>query len=309
LREAEARQAPLEETEAAARAAMSLSERHNAQSQLALSRATEALERLQGRIEEDFGLVDFEFEEEVSGQSPLPLGEAMVLRLPIVSEIGPEVEDNLKRIRIQIRRMGAINPEATREFREVSERHTFMVAQVADLEQAEKDIQQIIGELDEMMERDFHHTFEKVAAEFKVIFTRLFGGGAARLVLTEADDVNEEGIDIEARLPGKRTQRLAMLSGGERSLTASALVFALIKAAPTPFCVMDEVDAALDESNVARLRELLRELSEQTQFVVITHNRSTVQAAETIYGITLGRDSTSQSISLKLDEVDGRYSD
>ena len=116
------------------------------------------------------------------------------------------------------------------------------------------------------------------------------------------------GIDIEARLPGKRTQELALLSGGERSLTAAALVFSLMKASPTPFCVMDEVDAMLDEANVGRFSQVLEELSQDTQFVVITHNRHTVQAADVIYGITMGRDTTSQTISLKLEEVDERYS-
>ena len=109
--------------------------------------------------------------------------------------------------------------------------------------------------------------------------------------------------DIEARLPGRRTQGLSLLSGGERSLTATALVFALLKVSPTPFCVLDEVDAMLDEVNVGRFRELLSELSEHTQFVIVTHNRNTVQAADIIYGVTMGRDSVSQVLSLKLDEV------
>jgi chromosome segregation protein len=147
-----------------------------------------------------------------------------------------------------------------------------------------------------------------VAAEFRVIFSRLFNGGSARLLLIEGEDISQTGIDIEARLPGKRAQRLALLSGGERSLTATALVFALLKASPTPFCVMDEVDAMLDEANVGRFTELLKELSKDTQFVLITHNRNTVQAAQVIYGITMGRDTASQIISLKLDEVDERFS-
>jgi chromosome segregation protein len=123
------------------------------------------------------------------------------------------------------------------------------------------------------------------------------------LVLTDPNNLTETGIDIEARLPGKREQGLALLSGGERSLTAIALVFALLKVSPTPVCVMDEVDAMLDEANVGRFRDLLVELSQDTQFVIITHNRNTVQAADVIYGITMGRDSASQMISLKLDDV------
>ncbi|MCH7662792.1 MAG: chromosome segregation protein SMC, partial [Chloroflexi bacterium] len=124
---------------------------------------------------------------------------------------------------------------------------------------------------------------------------------------TDADNFSDTGVEIEARLPGKRPQRLALLSGGERSLTATALVFALLKASATPFCVMDEVDAMLDEANVGRFTELLSEFSQQTQFVLITHNRNTVQAADIIYGVTMGRDTVSQVISLKLDDVDERY--
>jgi chromosome segregation protein len=127
------------------------------------------------------------------------------------------------------------------------------------------------------------------------------------LVLTDPENLSDTGIDIEARLPGRREQGLSLLSGGERSLTAIALVFALLKVSPTPVCVMDEVDAMLDEANVGRFRDLLTELSADTQFVIITHNRNTVQAADVIYGVTMGRDSTSQVISLKLDEISDEY--
>jgi chromosome segregation protein len=124
------------------------------------------------------------------------------------------------------------------------------------------------------------------------------------LILTDPNDLTNTGIDIEARLPGRREQGLSLLSGGERSLTAVALVFSLLRVSPTPFCVLDEVDAMLDEANVGRFRELLRELSETTQFIIITHNRATVQVADIIYGVTMGRDSTSQILSLKVDELE-----
>jgi chromosome segregation protein len=155
--------------------------------------------------------------------------------------------------------------------------------------------------------REFQRTFEAVAEQFHLIFHRLFGGGAARLVLTDPENLTETGIDIEARLPGRREQGLSLLSGGERSLTAIALVFSLLKVSPTPVCVMDEVDAMLDEANVGRFRDLLQELSKETQFIIITHNRNTVQAADVIYGVTMGRDSASQIISLKLDEISEEY--
>jgi chromosome segregation protein len=200
--------------------------------------------------------------------------------------------------------MGPVNPEAQAEFMEVSERFEFLTAQVADLNRAEADVREVIAELEEMMQREFLRTFDSVAEEFSQIFSRLFGGGSARLVLTDPDDLTLTGIDIEARLPGRREQGLSLLSGGERSLTAVALVFALLRVSPTPFCVLDEVDAMLDEANVGRFRGLLLELSRSTQFVIITHNRNTVQVADVIYGVTMGRDSASQLVSLKMDEVE-----
>ncbi len=302
LAELEDQQTSLQKSETAARQSLSQAEHYHAQARITLARRQEGLETLRRRVEDDFGLVAFEYAEDVSGPTPLPL-EGMVEQLPRVRQLAPEIEDNIKRQRAQLRRMGAINPEAQKEHEEVKERFQFLTEQVADLEKAERGIHEVIEELDAIMEREFVRTFDAVAAEFKQIFTRLFGGGSARLVLTNPDDLTDTGIDIEARLPGRRTQGLALLSGGERSLTATALVFSLLKISPTPFCVLDEVDAMLDEANVGRFRELLRELSQNTQFVVVTHNRNTVQAADVIYGVTMGRDTASQILSLKLDEV------
>ena len=307
LAELEAKQTKEISLEADVRSKTSLAERHYNQAQIVLARRQEALDTLRQRIETDFGLVEFEYTSDVPGPSPLPFGD-VVQRLQVVEEVSPELENELKQKRMQLRRLGSVNPDAKKEYQEVSERHEFLTTQMHDLRAAEKDIREVVAELDELMNREFRNTFEIVAEEFKHVFTKLFAGGAAKLVMTEAEDINDVGIDIEARLPGKRTQALALLSGGERSLTAAALVFALIKASPTPFCVMDEVDAMLDEANVGRFRQVLEELSDDTQFVVITHNRHTVQAADVIYGITMGRDTTSQSISLRLEEVDERYS-
>jgi len=153
------------------------------------------------------------------------------------------------------------------------------------------------------MEKEFLKTFNKVEKEFKKIFTQLFNGGEAKLIIEDEGNILDSGIDIEATLPGKRKQELALLSGGERSLTAIALIFALLKISPTPFCILDEIDAMLDESNVMRVGDLLQELSDTTQFIVITHNRNTVQLADILYGVTIGKDSVSQVISLKLDEL------
>jgi chromosome segregation protein len=272
------------------------------QIQLDVSRKQEALVNLRQRIEDDFGLVAFDYTTNVTGPVPLPF-DGLVEQLPVVTELAPDLEDNMTRQRAQLRRMGAVNPEAQQEFRSVKERHVFLTAQVEDLRKAETDLRQVIAELDELTRREFQKTFDAVAEEFHIIFHRLFDGGSARLTLTDPENLTETGIDIEARLPGRREQGLSLLSGGERSLTAIALVFALLKVSPTPFCVMDEVDAMLDEVNVGRFRDQLLELSKDTQFIIITHNRNTVQAADVIYGVTMGRDSASQIISLKLDEI------
>ena len=235
--------------------------------------------------------------------TPLPL-EGYVEKLPKIHQIADDLGETIQEKRAQLRRLGAINPEARKEYRKVKERFQFLTEQLSDLRKAEADIKEVIAELELLMEREFRKTFDAVAAKFREIFTRLFGGGEGRLVLSEPDDLSRSGVDIEARLPGRKTQGLSLLSGGERSLTAAALIFSLLKISPTPFCVLDEVDAMLDESNVARYRKLLRELSSETQFIVITHNRNTVQVADIIYGITMGEDSTSQVLSLKLEDVE-----
>lgn len=301
LAEAEAEQGALEESESEGRQRLHSAERQYTQAQVDLARRQEELEGLRRRIEDDFGLVEFEYSTDVTGPNPFPLAD-LVERLPHVAELTPDVEDLVNRRRGQVRRMGAINPEAIREYVEVKERFEFLNTQVQDLQKAEVQLREVIAELDMMMREAFQNTFSAVAEEFPKIFIRLFGGGSAKLTLTDVEDAGGQGIDITAKLPGRRPQGLALLSGGERSLTATALIFSLLKVSPTPFCVLDEVDAMLDESNVGRFRELLLELSRQTQFVIVTHNRNTVQAAQVIYGVSMGSDSASQVISLKLDE-------
>jgi chromosome segregation protein len=303
LREVESQRSELDVEEAETRLALQTAERDHAQAQIQLARKQEEVASLRRRIEDDFGLVAFEEEADVVGQEPLPF-EGIVEHLPRVETLPENVEDQVKRLRIQLRRMGPVNPEARREFQEVQERVDFLTGQVDDLRKAESQIHEVIAELDVLMEREFRKTFDAVAIAFKEAFTRLFGGGSARLSLTDPEDLTQSGIDIEAKLPGRRMQSLAMLSGGERSLTASALVFALLKVSPTPFCVLDEVDAMLDESNVTRFVDMLSELSQETQFILITHNRLTVQAAQVVYGVSMGSDSASKMISMKLDEVE-----
>ena len=299
---AEGEEKRLQDAEANSQRSFANAERMYGQVQLEQTRKNEALDNLRQKITDDFGLVMFEYAEDVSGPVPLPI-EGMVEQLPVITEIAPEIEEQLTHHRAQIRRMGPINPDAKTEYDGEKERYEFMKTQVEDLRKAEADLKQVVAELDELTKQEFVKTFDAVDKQFRETFVRLFGGGSARLALTDPENLVETGIEIEARLPGRREQGLALLSGGERSLTAIALVFALLKVSPTPVCVMDEVDAMLDEANVGRFRDLLIDLSKDTQFIIITHNRNTVQAADVIYGVTMGRDSAGQIISLRLDQV------
>jgi chromosome segregation protein len=241
-KEAEKSASALQKLEEHSLKQMIIAERQYTQLQLELSRRNDQLQNLQQRIEDDFGLVSYDYEQRVDGPKPLPFDDGTIEDLPFIQEIPDTLEDNIKQLKTQIRRIGAINPEAQQEYIEVKDRHEFLTNQVEDLESASKDLREVINELDLLMERDFIKTFKAVNQEFSSYFTRLFNGGEAKLLFSDDEDPVEGGIDIEARLPGQRSQGLALLSGGERSLTAVALIFALLKVSPTPFCILDEVD-------------------------------------------------------------------
>jgi len=290
----------LEQEEIALRARLREAENSHAQALLAVNRQEDRLQRLRRQILDDFGLVEMEPTEGVPEQPPLPLGE-MVSTLPPVETLPEGLEEEIHQLKAQIRRMGAVNPDAPDEYAELLDRYTFLTTQATDLEEAARSLRRVIAELDEVMRREFEATFKAVAARFKENFTRLFGGGTARLLLTGPDDIGQAGVEIIAQPPGKRQQPLALLSGGERALTAVALIFAILEVNPPPFCILDEVDAMLDEANVQRFRQALEALSQHTQFIVITHNRGTIQAADTIYGVSMGEDSVSQVVSLRLE--------
>lgn len=270
------------------------------QAKIAYSQQKSEIEGLQERIKADLGIVALHYDEDQTGPTPLPIGG--VRELPQVTDLPDDIEETIQNYRGQMQRMGAINPDAPEEYQETQDRFDFMTQQIEDLTETEDKLRKVIAELDDLTSRAFAETVDKVNAVFGETFTQLFGGGAGRLVLTDPDDLTVSGVDIIARLPNRREQGLGLLSGGERSLTAAALIFSLLKVSPTPFCVMDEVDAALDEANINRFREELRDLSLDTQIIVITHNRGTVQAAQTIYGISMGSDSASQAISIKPEE-------
>lgn len=214
-----------------------------------------------------------------------------------------ETEREIQRLRTRLHRVGYVSDNIVEEYEQESERFAFLTEQLADVQQASARLRTMLNELRATMQTRFEETFELVSVEFSAAFTKLFGGGSARLVLTADDEGAAGGIDIVAQPPGKRLQGLALLSGGERALTAAALLFAILRVNPSPFVLLDEVDAALDEANVVRFRDELRNLADETQAIVITHNRGTVEIADTLYGITMGGDGVSQVLSLRLTDL------
>ena len=227
--------------------------------------------------------------------------------LPVWEAAAPATEPptpgRLATLRRRFHELGAANPFAVQEYAELRARLESLETQGADLRDAIARTRTLIDELATMIADQFRTTFRALETAFDERFKQLFGGGFARLDLTDPTDLAATGVEIVARPPGKKAQSLAMLSGGERALTAVALLFAMLEVRPVPFCVLDEVDAALDEANVGRFSEALRGLADQTQFIVITHNRGTIEAADALYGVTVGDDSVSRVISLRLDEA------
>ncbi len=215
----------------------------------------------------------------------------------------PPGPGRLSTLRRRYHELGAANPFAVEEYQALRQRLDSLETQQQDLRSAIEKTRQLIAELNGMIAEQFRTTFAALEVAFDARFQQLFGGGFARLSLTDPADLSATGIEIVARPPGKKAQALAMLSGGERALTAVALLFAMLEVRPVPFCVLDEVDAALDEANVGRFSDALRSLADRTQFIVITHNRGTIEAADALYGVTVGDDSVSRVISLRLDEA------
>lgn len=248
-------------------------------------------------IEEELGPV--QLPEIKAQQLHLTLGDDVVV-LPTVESLPPGLSNEIRDLKARLRRLGGINPDAPREYEQLLDRETFLQGQDADLRGAIASLHEVITELDARIDREFTSTFKAVTKAFSEYFQTLFAGGRAKLVLTDPEVISSTGVDIEVHLPGKRTESLALLSGGERALTAVALLFALLKANPVPFCFLDEVDAMLDEVNVRRFRQVLEEHARHTQFVVITHNRYTMESATTIYGISMSEQGVSQSVSLDL---------
>ena len=213
-----------------------------------------------------------------------------------------EMQKEIGKIKEEIRCLGTVNVNAIEDYKELLERHTFLSNQYEDLQQAEKTLEQIIEELDEGMRRQFSEKFREIQREFDKAFKELFGGGKGTLELSEDEDILEAGIRIISQPPGKKLQNMMQLSGGEKALTAIALLFAIQNLKPSPFCLLDEIEAALDDSNVGRFAGYLQKLTKNTQFIIITHRRGTMNAADRLYGITMQEKGVSTLVSVDLVE-------
>ena len=214
--------------------------------------------------------------------------------------------EKVETIKQELSALGPVNPGAIEEFKEVAQRHDFLTEQRNDFLEAKNTLHEAMSEMDNEMTMRFSTTFNAVQNRFRQVFKEMFGGGDADLVLTQPDNLLETGVDIVARPPGKKLQNLSLLSGGERALTAIALLFSIIEVRPVPFCILDEVESALDEANVMRYSKYLKKFSEKTQFIVITHRKGTMEGADVLYGITMQESGVSKLISVKLSEVPRR---
>ncbi|WP_346959971.1 chromosome segregation protein SMC [uncultured Arthrobacter sp.] len=283
-----------------------------------LARAQQRLriEALELRSVEELGLTADQLVADFGPDRPVPVpaGETgdkwAALRAPVDADgreivagkpfVREEQEKRLKKAERDLSALGRVNPLALEEFAALEERHQFLSTQLEDLKSSRKDLLDIIKEVDERVQKVFAEAFEDTAAQFVRVFARLFPGGEGRLVLTDPSDMLTTGIEVEARPAGKKIKRLSLLSGGERSLTAVALLVAIFKARPSPFYVMDEVEAALDDTNLGRLITIFEELRESSQLIVITHQKRTMEVADALYGVTMRGDGVSTVISQRL---------
>ncbi len=263
------------------------------------------LEQLEQRAIDELSMDPAKLVEEFGPHLPVPIvgaepdedGEA-----PTQPYVREAQEKRLRAAERAMRQLGQVNPLALEEFAALEERHKFLQDQLADIKKSREDLMEIVREIDERVEQIFVQAFEDTKREFDAIFPRLFPGGEGRLVLTDPSNMLETGIDVEARPAGKKVKRLSLLSGGERSLTAVAMLVAIFKARPSPFYVMDEVEAALDDANLGRLLDIFRELRDDSQLIVITHQKRTMEIADALYGVTMRGDGVTTVISQRLSD-------
>ncbi len=234
----------------------------------------------------------------------VPAAEVAAIEETALDEAGlAEVEQRSQEIRAKIEALGPVNPQALEEYQEAQQRYDFLNTQRQDLLDSIRDTEKAIQELDVESRRRFKDAFDAVNENFRQMFRTLFGGGQGEMRLTDETNLADSGIDILASPPGKKLQNIALLSGGEKSLTAMALLMAIFRYTPSPFCILDEVDAPLDEPNIQRLTRLLKEMSQETQFIVITHAKRTMEAAQALYGVTMQEPGLSSLVSVRFDPV------
>ena len=259
------------------------------------------IDALEERAITELGLAPDELVEEYGPQHPVPgpVGQDGVPgeSVPFVRE---QQEKRLRAAERALAQLGRVNPLALEEHAALAERHAFLTQQLGDLRKSRADLVEIVREIDQRVEAAFADAFADTAREFEAVFARLFPGGEGRLLLTDPEDMLTTGVEVEARPPGKKIKRLSLLSGGERSLTAVAILVAIFKARPSPFYVMDEVEAALDDVNLGRLLEIFAELRSDSQLLVVTHQKRTMEVADALYGVTMRGDGVTTVISQRL---------
>ncbi len=264
----------------------------------------EEVERVIGEIRVQLGQLEVrqqDLVERVREELQIELADAYAERT--TDDVNWEqVKGEINELRGKIERLGNVNLDAIEEQTTLDERHTFLANQVQDLNESKTQLQQLINRLNKQSREKFVETFEQIRANFQQIFRKLFGGGKADIVLEDADDVLEAGIEVIAKPPGKETRSISLLSGGEKSMTALALLFSVFRSKPSPFCFLDEVDAALDEANTERFTMLLREFQKESQFIIITHTKRTMSIAEVLFGVTMQMQGVSKKISVRFDD-------
>ena len=232
----------------------------------------------------------------------LTRGEALETAVPV--EDRAQAQSRLALLKGRIKALGSVNVAAIEEYREVSERYAFLKTQVEDVQNSACELQKLIDQLTFSMREIFKTSFGEIDRHFGLIFKELFGGGSARLALTDSEDVLESGIEIYVEPPGKIIKNLASLSGGEQAFVAIAIYFAILKVRPAPFCILDEIEAALDDVNVVKYASYLRRISEKTQFILITHRRGTMEEADVLYGVTMQEEGVSKLLELRVGELE-----
>jgi chromosome segregation protein len=261
------------------------------------------IEQLEERAMEELGLdadgliAEYGPDQLVPFAGQVPEGEEPPAPTPYVRE---EQQKRLRTAERSLSMLGRVNPLALEEFTAMEERHKFLTEQLEDLKKTRRDLLDIVRDVDARVEEVFTTAYADVSKAFDETFSRLFPGGEGRLVLTDPDDMLATGVEVEARPPGKKVKRLSLLSGGERSLVAVAFLVALFKARPSPFYILDEVEAALDDTNLGRLLQIYEELRETSQLLVITHQKRTMEVGDALYGVTMRGDGVTTVISQRL---------